>query len=81
MNVTSITVDKSVKKRLDHLKAHRRESYNDVISRLASRGTGMSDSESLAETVEILSDPATMRSLAKSIEDLKRGKLYAIDEV
>ncbi len=82
MNVSSITLDKSLKKRLDTLKKHRRESYNDVIARLLSIGSGSRvDNESLVETIEILSDPETMQSLAKSLAQLKRGKLYSIEEV
>ena len=82
MNVTSITLDKNLKKRLDILKKHKRESYNDVIARLLSSGYGRQiDNEGLIETIEILSDPETMRSLAKSMEQLKRGKLSSIDEV
>lgn len=82
MNVSTITLDKSVKKRLDSLKAHERESYNDVIARLVTHSSANSvDSESFVETIEILSDPETMRSLAKSVEQLKKGRLYSLEEV
>ena len=82
MNVTSITLDKGIKKRLDVLKAHRRESYNDVIARvLARKSESRLDTEGLIETVEVLSDPQIMRSLARSLGQLRRGKLYSLDEV
>ncbi|MBI2449467.1 hypothetical protein HYV49_04175 [Candidatus Pacearchaeota archaeon] len=81
MNTTSITLDRNVKKGLDRLKAHKRESYNEVIARILAGKVSRIDSESLLETIEILSDPEAMRSLATSIEQLKGGKLYSIDEV
>ncbi len=82
MNVSTITLDKSLKKRLDDLKAHQRESYNDVIARLLAHCLASTvDSESLVETIEILSDPDIMRSLAKSVDELKKGKLYSLDEI
>jgi predicted CopG family antitoxin len=71
-----------VKKRLDRLKVHGRESYNDVIARLLSPiSTVTLDSEILLETVEILSESDTMRSLAKSVDELKSGKLHSLEEV
>jgi len=32
------------------------------------------DKESLVETIEILSDPETMRDIAKGLEDYEKGK-------
>ena len=82
MNVTSITVDTQVKKRLERKKAHPRESFNDVIERLLSKGGERAvDTDSLIETIEVLSDPELMRHLARSLKQLKKGKLYTLDEV
>lgn len=39
------------------------------------------DINALNETCEILSNPEIMVSLAKSIDDLKKHKLFDIDEV
>ncbi|MCH7568134.1 MAG: hypothetical protein IIA87_01815 [Nanoarchaeota archaeon] len=80
MNISTITLDRNVKAKLDRVKSHPRESYNDVLMRILSGDTDMQD-DSLYETIEILSDPDVMASLAKSIKDMKKGKLYSIDEV
>lgn len=81
MDTTTITIDLNVKKILDRLKRARRESYNDVLSRVLSNSKNNVDVDSLQETVEILSDPDTMARLAKSMDDVRRGRLYDIDEV
>lgn len=81
MDTTTITVDLKVKHLLDKLKRARRESYNDVLSRVLPTVEKTPDIEALQETVEILSDPETMRRLAKSIEDFRNGRLVDIEEV
>ena len=81
MDISTISLSKVLKSRLDRLKVHPRESYESVIGRLVSHSGGNKNIEAFKETVEILSDPTIMRSLAKSIEDLKKGKTYSIDEV
>lgn len=79
MDITTITLSVDVKRKLEKLKRYNRESFNEVISRMIS----MKDDKdnSISETIDILSNPDIMRSLAKSLEDLKRGKTYSIDEV
>ena len=77
---TTITVDRTVKQHLDSLKKYPRESYNDVITRLFDSHEE-EDIESLRETNEILSNPETMRGLAKSMEDLKKGRVYDFEDV
>lgn len=81
MDTTTITIDLKIKKILDSLKKARRESYNDVLDRILSNNKDNADIDSLRETVEILSDPETMARLAKSLDDVRRNKLYDIDEV
>ena len=81
MDITTITLDKSMKKKLDRIKMHPRESYNDVLARLISSSLGSVSRESLMETVEILSDPDAMMSLAKSLDDMRKGRTYSMDEV
>lgn len=82
MDTTTITIDLKTKKILDSLKRARRESYNDVLSRVLPTAEKVVDVEALQETIDILSDPETMRSLARSIEDFKRtGRTFDIDEV
>ena len=82
MDITTVTLSRDVKKKLDKLKRYDREPLNDVLDRLLSGNpSNNSSGESLVETIEILSDPEIMASLVKSLESLKKGKTYSIDEV
>ena len=73
--VTTIQLDEKLKKKLDNLKVHHRETYNDIISRLVEVSSPKnSDRESLIETIEVLSDPRTMRSLAEAVERFNKGE-------
>lgn len=71
--VTTIQLDESTKKMLDKLKLHHRESYNDLLRRIT-KNPSKEDKESLEETIEILSDPKTMRDIADALEDYEKGK-------
>ncbi|HQC34599.1 MAG TPA: hypothetical protein PLG95_07700 [Methanoculleus sp.] len=70
--MTSITVriDSDLRDRLNALKTHPRESYNEVIGRLVD----------MAVDEEPLSDEA-IRDLERSLEDLRSGRVYTLDEV
>ncbi|NLZ30007.1 MAG: hypothetical protein GX885_04590 [Methanomicrobiales archaeon] len=70
--MTSVTVriDSRLRDRLNALKAHPRESYNEVIGRLVDMAV---DAEPLSEE--------TLQDLERSIEDLRAGRIYALDEV
>lgn len=83
MGITTITLNMEVKRKLEKLKRYDRESFNELLSRLLFSKLAQKSNNSidLAETVEILSNPEIMRSLAKSLDDLKKGKTYSIDEV
>lgn len=71
---TTIRLNNAVKEKLDTLKIHHRESYNELISRLVeSSSPANSDRESLIETIEVLSDPETMRKIAEAIERVNSG--------
>lgn len=73
--VTTIQIDEKVKEKLDRLKVHHRESYNDLIIRILSSCAPQNVSrESLVETIEILSDPETMRDIAEALEEYEQGK-------
>jgi len=79
--ITTIQVDKSLKEKLDKLKMHHRETYNELILRLvASFSPNNVDRESLIETIEILSDPETMRELAEAVERCERGEGTPLEE-
>ena len=80
---TTIQIDEIVKKRLDELKIHRRESYNELISRLINTTNPQNYSrESLIATIEVLSDSETMRNIAEALERFERGeKRVSFDEL
>lgn len=71
--VTTIQIDEEIKDKLDKLKIHHRESYNDLIARIIGSSQNVSR-ESLIETIEILSDPETMRDIAEALEEYENGK-------
>ncbi len=72
--ITTIQIDKKLKGKLDELKIHRRETYNDLISRLTENFSPKeTNKESLIETIEVLSDPETMRNIAEALEEIKKG--------
>ena len=80
--VTTLQIDNELKERLNHLKIHPRESYNDLISRLIdSYSPDVASRESLIETLEILSDPEMMRGIARGLEDIKTGRMKALDQI
>jgi predicted CopG family antitoxin len=73
--VTTIQIDENIKEKLDNLKIHHRESYNELISRLISVTNPQTCSrESLIETVEVLSNPKIMRDIAEALERFERGE-------
>ena len=72
--VTTIQVDEKLKSKLDLLKIHRRESYNELILRLIEMPSPKNvDRESLIETIEVLSNPDLMRGIAEALEEESRG--------
>lgn len=80
--VTTIQIDEKLKKKLDELKNHQRETYNDLIERLTQlSSTQKEEMENLMETVEILSDPQTMREIAQGVEDYNKGKFKTLEQV
>jgi len=72
--VTTIQIDEKLKQKLDQLKVHHRETYNELIFRLVSSKLSDKSRESLIETIEVLSDPETMRDIAEAVEDYEKGK-------
>lgn len=73
--VTTIQLDEKIKERLDQLKVHHRETYNELISRLLNAVSPRNyDRESLIETIEVLSDPELMRGIGEALEEERKGK-------
>lgn len=80
--VTTVQIDNELKERLNRLKIHPRESYNDLISRLIdSYSHGVASRESLIETLDILSDPEMMKGIARGLEDIKAGRTKNLDQI
>jgi len=81
--ITTIQLDNKIKDKLDKLKVHHRESYNELIARLIENcSPSKMDKESLIETIEVLSDPETMRKIAEAVERINKGDLGTpIEEV
>ena len=72
--ITSIQVNKDLKQKMDKLKVHPRETYNELIERLVGlTSPNNADKESLVETIEVLSDPETMREIAEAMEEIQKG--------
>jgi len=70
---TTIRLNLNVKKKLDSLKVHSRESYNDVVLRMFNECRGLNvGEESLQETIEILGSPETMRNIAEALEQINK---------
>ena len=67
---TTIMIKRGVKKGLDELKVHPRESYNDVIERLI---TVKEDTEELSEE--------TLRDIEQSLREIKNGRVHTLEEV
>ncbi|MGK0209240.1 MAG: hypothetical protein ACI83O_000511 [Patescibacteria group bacterium] len=70
----TIQVDKDIKAKLDMLKEHDSETYNELLSRVVAvlnpRGQ-----ESLLETIEILSDSETMQNIEQGLQEIREGKV------
>lgn len=73
--ITTIQLDKKIKEKLDQIKIHERESYNDLIKRLLENNfSEQVDKESLIATVEVLSDPGLMKGIREALEEEARGE-------
>jgi len=80
--ITTIQLETKVKNKLDELKVHPRESYNDLIVRLLENNSLKDASrESLIETIETLSDPETMRDIAEALENYEKGEGKTLEEI
>ncbi|MHB8396620.1 MAG: DUF7557 family protein [Thermoplasmataceae archaeon] len=80
--VTTIQIDEKVKAKLDTLKIHRRESYNELISRLINSSSPENVSrETLIETLEILSDSEFLKGIERGIQDIEAGRIRPLSKV
>jgi hypothetical protein len=77
MAITTIQIDKKLKNKLDKLKVYPRETYNELLFRVCENVSLYSSSrESLVETIEIISNPGTMRNIADSLERINKGQKF-----
>ncbi len=67
---TTIVLHQETKARLDELKRHPRETYNDVVDRLVDMAI---DDEPLGEE--------TLKRIEEAPEDLKQGRYYSEEEI
>jgi predicted transcriptional regulator len=68
--VTTIQLDEKTKHKLEKLKSHTRETYNDVIERLI---YSKEEDEKLS--------PATIKNIESSLDDVKKNRLYSTSQV
>ncbi|MEM3007753.1 MAG: hypothetical protein QXW37_05645 [Candidatus Nitrosotenuis sp.] len=66
---TTIKIKEKTRIKLEKLKVHTKETYNDVIERLMRA----------EESDEI--DPQTIKNLKKSLADIEKGKFYSLRQV
>jgi predicted transcriptional regulator len=67
---TTIQIEDEIKRMLDELKIHKKESYNLVIKRLIESKI---DEEPLSKE--------TIKAIEKSLKEIKEGKVYSTAEV
>ena len=80
--ITTIQIEEKLKDKLDKLKVHHRETYNELIARLISNcSPNKMEKESLIETIEVLSDPETMRDIAEALESYERGEFIEFEKL
>lgn len=81
--MTTIQLDQSLKKKLDVLKIHKRETYNELLERILENCSPQKfDKESLIETIEVLSDPETMRNIAEALLDVNnKSKWVSFEQI
>jgi predicted transcriptional regulator len=67
---TSIQIEKEIKARLDKLKNHPRETYNEVLTRLLK----------ITQNDDVLS-PTVIKNIEEGIADIKAGRVYSSAQV
>ena len=70
MSATTVWITPENKSRLETLKRHPKESYNDVIGHLIDMAV---DDEPLSEEA--------IRGIEEALEDIRSGRLYSEDEI
>ncbi len=82
METTTIQIDKPLKEKLESIKLHQRETFNELISRLIdNESLENSSRESLIATIEVMSDPELMREIAQGLGEYERGQGISLDDL
>ncbi len=82
METTTIQIDKALKEKLEAIKFHQRETFNEVIFRLLDDGSLENASkESLIETIKTLSNPSLMQNIAQGLQEYERGEGISFDDL
>lgn len=64
-----------LKRKLESMKIHQRETFNELISRIIEdESLENASRESLIATVEVMSDPELVRSIARGLQEYGEGK-------
>jgi len=72
--ITTIQIQKSLKRELDSLREYKRETYADVIKKLIERFKEQEESE-----LE-LSEEA-LKAIKEAGEDVRKGKVYSTEQI
>ncbi|MCD6247526.1 MAG: hypothetical protein J7J87_03815 [Candidatus Diapherotrites archaeon] len=72
--ITTIQIQKSLKRELDSLREYKRETYADVIKKLIERFKEQEESE-----LE-LSEEA-LKAIKEAREDVRKGKVYSTEQI
>lgn len=71
METTTIQIDKALKERLESIKLHQRETFNELILRLIDNDSLENTSrESLIATMKVMSDPELMKELKEALDEI-----------
>lgn len=82
METTTIQINKLLKEKLESIKFHRRETFNELISRLIdNESLENSSRESLIATIEVMSDPELMRGIAQGLNEYEKGEGILLDDL
>ena len=80
--ITTIQIDNRLKEKLDDLKIHHRETYNELLIRMINNlSPNNVTKESLIETIETMANPEMMHDIAEAIEEYKRKRGKTLEQI
>ncbi len=79
--ISTIQLNKETKEKLDALKIHSRETYNELLLRLLEDNFSTNVSrESLIETLEVFSDPDLMKGISEALNEEKTIPMEVLEK-